>query len=106
MSSNLLTFLIWLGATAVLVWSFLFTARKIIRKHKIKKLAAGQYYDSFVRSEEPYIVRVTEINRTDGWVTYLTTDRGVILSTIDKFVQSFDKMSAKKVEKYKHLLPA
>ena len=105
MSSDLLTFLIWLGATAVLV-GVLFTAPKIIRKLKIKRLAAGQYYDSFVRSEEPYIVKVTEINRTDGWVTYLTTDRGVILSTIDKFVQSFDKMSAKKVEKYKHLLPA
>lgn len=49
MSSDLLTFLMWLGATAVLVG---------------------------------------------------------VLFAVPKFVQSFDKMSAKKVEKYKHLLPA
>lgn len=105
MSSEMTTFLIWLGTTAVLA-GVLFAVPPILRKCKIKKLAVGQYYDSFVNSEEPYIVKIVSIDREEGKVIYQTTDRGEVITSIDKFIQSFDKMSDKQVKKYQHLLPA
>ena len=88
----------------LLLAGFIILTSNQIYKRRIKNLRVGQYYRYY--EDEYQVTDIVKILELDGnLLTYLTKNQDEVVTRAESFVECFEKLTDREIEKYSHLLP-
>lgn len=88
----------------LLLAGFIILTSNQIYKRRIKNLRVGQYYRYY--EDEYQVTDIVKILELDGnLLTYLTKNQDEVVTRVESFVECFEKLTDREIEKYSHLLP-